>query len=269
MNQQAARLPIFDSFARPRIRDRRSARLSPVWSTPKIGIDTWARSQARWLMFSVAAALRVFRFVRYVILRIVQVEQKLNEGIKQMNNILWDVSAGNPPFRSVTPGIFSAFFEARRRLATEHSVQTRINHDIAGTEAAGGLGRTYRTGTVILRQGETGDAMFVIQAGSVELVRETDGHELSIAELSAGEFFGEMALFEQNIRITVRALTDVRLITVDRWLLLRKINQDPTLAFRIMNSMAGQINKLTEQCMYLSRARLETAMLHLEQDRNP
>jgi CRP-like cAMP-binding protein len=103
---------------------------------------------------------------------------------------------------------------------------------IAGAEPTGELGRTYRKGEIILQQGETGDAMFVIQAGSVELVRESDGHELCIAELAEGELFGEMALFEQNIRTTtVRAISEVRLITVDRRLLLRKIHEDASLAF--------------------------------------
>ena len=269
MNQQAGGLPILDSFAPAG--SGRSCRLSTVWSSrPNAAVERWPQYQAAWLMFSVAAR-RVFQFIRCLILPIVQMEQRLSNRIKRMSTILWDVFAGSVPFRSVIPPMSYPFFDTRDLLATANNVlaSSDEDHAIAGTEVTGGLGRIYRKGAVILRQGETGEAIFVIQTGSVELVRETDGHELSIAELSAGDFFGETALFEQNVRtVTVRALTEVRLITVDRWLLLRKINQDPSLAFRMMNSMAGRITKLAEQCMYLSRARLETAMLQLEQERN-
>ena len=58
-----------------------------------------------------------------------------------------------------------------------------------------GLGRTYGDGEAIVRQGDTGDCMYVVQRGTVEVVRETPEGEVRLAVLGEGDVFGEMALF--------------------------------------------------------------------------
>ncbi len=109
----------------------------------------------------------------------------------------------------------------------------------------GVLGKVYNDGEVIVRQGETGDCMFEILEGTVEVLREKDGHEVSLAVLSKGDFFGEMAIFEREVRsATVRALGEVRAITIDKRTLLRRISADPSLAFRIVEKMANRIREL-------------------------
>ena len=57
----------------------------------------------------------------------------------------------------------------------------------------GTLGRTYRDGDIIARQGEVGDCMFVIQEGRVDVVVEEDGVETLLRTAEIGEFIGEMA----------------------------------------------------------------------------
>lgn len=107
------------------------------------------------------------------------------------------------------------------------------------------LGRTYRSGETIVRQGEKGDCMYVIQRGKAEVIQERAGKEISLAILTDGDVFGEMALFEQYQRsATVKALTDVRALTVDKTIFLRRIHQDPSLAFLIMQKMSNRIREL-------------------------
>ena len=50
-------------------------------------------------------------------------------------------------------------------------------------------GTAYRAGETIVRQGEIGECMFVIQEGEVEVVRETDGDDVRLAVLGVGDFF--------------------------------------------------------------------------------
>jgi len=112
----------------------------------------------------------------------------------------------------------------------------------------GELGRTYRAGETIARQGEIGDCMYVIQAGKVEVVRDSGTGEVRLAELAEGDFFGEMALFEKEVRsATVRALGEARALTIDKKMFLRKVHEDPSLAFRIMQKMSQRIRELDDQ----------------------
>lgn len=111
----------------------------------------------------------------------------------------------------------------------------------------GALGRTFEDGEIIFRQGDLGDCMYVIQDGKVEIVLTQDGIESVLAVRGQGEFFGEMALFESDVRMaTVRALGRVRLLSVDKKNLLRRIHQDPSLAYRIIQIMSQRIRELSQ-----------------------
>jgi CRP/FNR family cyclic AMP-dependent transcriptional regulator len=117
----------------------------------------------------------------------------------------------------------------------------------------GALGKVYQDGEVIVRQGEVGNCMYVIQEGRVEVLTDRDGKEVFLMTLEEGEFFGEMALFEREVRsATVRALGDVRVLTVDERTFLRRIHKDPSLAFRIVQTMSGRIRMLVDEVRRLS-----------------
>jgi CRP/FNR family cyclic AMP-dependent transcriptional regulator len=110
---------------------------------------------------------------------------------------------------------------------------------------AGVLGKVYKDGDIIVRQGEAGDCMYEILEGTVEVLREKKDQEVCLAVLKKGDFFGEMAIFEREVRsATVRARGEVRAITIDKKTLLRRISEDPSLAFRIIEKMANRIRGL-------------------------
>ena len=73
-------------------------------------------------------------------------------------------------------------------------------------------------GKEIVKEGEEGDALYVIKGGRVEVVTtDPEGREVKLAELGAGDFFGEVALITGRPRTaTVRALTKVRLMKLSR-----------------------------------------------------
>jgi CRP-like cAMP-binding protein len=116
------------------------------------------------------------------------------------------------------------------------------------------LGRDYQHGEIIIRQGDAGESMYVIQEGIVEVVMERDGKEVFLRELGKGEFIGEMGIFGRDVRsATVRAKGPARLLTVDRKTFLRRIHEDPSLAFRMVEAMSQRIRELSN----------EVARLHL------
>ena len=62
-----------------------------------------------------------------------------------------------------------------------------------------------------------------------------------------------MSLFGDNTRsATVRPLTDVRAITIDKKMFMQKIHDDPALAFRIIQKMSQRIRNLNEEMAKLA-----------------
>ncbi len=109
----------------------------------------------------------------------------------------------------------------------------------------GSLGRLYQDGEVIIRQGEIGNCMYVIQEGQVEIIRESEGDDFRIGIRGEGEFFGEMAIFDREVRsATVRALGQATVITVDKKNFLRRVHADPSLAFRLVETMSHRLREL-------------------------
>ncbi len=107
------------------------------------------------------------------------------------------------------------------------------------------LGTEYRDGETIVRQGETGDCMYVIQSGRVEVLQSTANGSQHLAFLEAGDFFGEMALFERECRsATVQAKGAARILRVDKKTLLRRLSEDPLLAVNLLKTMSHRIRKL-------------------------
>jgi CRP-like cAMP-binding protein len=121
----------------------------------------------------------------------------------------------------------------------------------------GALGKVYEDGDVVMRQGEVGDCLYVVQEGRVEVVAEREGTETVLRELGEGEMVGEMAIFDRIVRsATVRAKGRARLLTVDRKNFLRRVNEDPSIAFRIVETMSRRIRDLSQEVVDL-RARVQ------------
>lgn len=119
----------------------------------------------------------------------------------------------------------------------------------------GALGKVYHDGEVIVRQGDVGDAMFVIQEGRLEILSESQGKELRIRIAGKDELVGEMAVFEREVRsATVRALGEARVLTLDRKNFLRRINEDPSLAFRVVETMSRRVRELSAEIVRLKAA---------------
>lgn len=123
----------------------------------------------------------------------------------------------------------------------------------------GDLGKLYQDGEVILRQGEAGDRMYVVQAGQVEVLQEKEGKEIRLTLLGEGEIFGEMALFDREVRsATVRAVGEVMVLSVDKRTFLRRVHEDPSLAFRILQKMSQRVRELSaELASFKAKSSLE------------
>jgi CRP/FNR family transcriptional regulator, cyclic AMP receptor protein len=112
----------------------------------------------------------------------------------------------------------------------------------------GELGREYPDGEIICRQGEIGNSLYVIQDGQVEVVREESAGETIISDLQSGDIFGEMAIIDRQPRsATVRAKGKARVLTLDKKAFLRRVHEDPSLAFQMLRQMSIRIRSKDQE----------------------
>ena len=112
----------------------------------------------------------------------------------------------------------------------------------------GDLGRVYEDGEWIIRQGETAECLFVIQEGEVDILKEEGGRSVRLAVRGPGEIIGEMAIFERQVRSAdIRARGRVRVLTVDRRNFLKRVHEDPSLAFRVVQSLSRRVRELSDE----------------------
>lgn len=110
------------------------------------------------------------------------------------------------------------------------------------------LGKVYLNGETIVRQGEMGNSMYVVQSGRVEVVQAAEFGEQHLAYLEAGDFFGEMAVFGREKRsATVRSAGESRVLKLDKKTLLRRIGEDPLLAVNLLQTMSQRIRDLNTE----------------------
>ena len=111
--------------------------------------------------------------------------------------------------------------------------------------------RTIEKGEVILRQGELADTIFIIIAGQVKVYisDEHDSHrEVIVSTLGAGDFFGEISLFDQEPRTAnVAALERTHVQTLSYETFQAVIEQSPDIARKVMSTMAARLRHADRQ----------------------
>jgi hypothetical protein len=98
-------------------------------------------------------------------------------------------------------------------------------------------------GAAIFREGDSGSEMFIIESGSVDIVRAVRGEE-PLATLEAGDFFGEMSILEDQPRFaTALARTPCRLLRIDRAAFGDVVAQNVEIAIRIMRKLVSRLRR--------------------------
>ena len=137
--------------------------------------------------------------------------------------------------------IDSAMFRKVALFANLDPVQLQALSKAAGV-------RHFKAGETILRESEPGDQFFVIARGEVKVfVDSPDGREVVLTHLQAGEFFGEMALFDGETRsASVTALADSELVVLSRDDFLAALAADFALTRRILQILSARLRRSNE-----------------------
>ncbi|MBF0340310.1 MAG: cyclic nucleotide-binding domain-containing protein [Magnetococcales bacterium] len=105
------------------------------------------------------------------------------------------------------------------------------------------LGKLYRRGEVIFRQGEFSDKFYMVRNGRVELTRETSAGKSMRVEVADGEIFGIASVFTVNHErfATAVALEDSRILSIDEKMFISRLHQDPSIAFRLIRHLSQRL----------------------------
>ena len=117
----------------------------------------------------------------------------------------------------------------------ERSLDFRIFKDLDIPEMS------ISAGQLVLAEGSTGSAMYIIRNGSVAV--RVNG--MTIEEIGEGGIFGEMAIIEQSTRSAeILALTDVTVVMLDEKKFLQLIAKVPHFSVMVMRTLARRIRKM-------------------------
>ena len=107
-------------------------------------------------------------------------------------------------------------------------------------------------GTVIFRQGDLGDSMFVIERGRVRIVFSFEGHAAEVAVLEPGAFFGELSLLGGAARTaSAEVIEDADLLVIRRDTFVMMMQDDIDIVFRMLSDMGVRLARTDERFLAL------------------
>lgn len=107
----------------------------------------------------------------------------------------------------------------------------------------------YAKNTTIIYAGDESDSLYFIVSGSVTVfIEDEQGHEIIVAYLNEGDFFGEMGLFRDNPRSAwIKAKTDCEVAEVGYSKFLELADKDSGVLYAVSRQLADRLEKTTQK----------------------
>ena len=102
--------------------------------------------------------------------------------------------------------------------------------------------------TRLFRQGDKGDAMYLIESGRVRIsIRDHDEQEVILAELAQGDFFGEMSIIDGRQRSAdAKVIEDAQLAILSRDAFLSFVRTNPDVALEMLSALTDRLRRTDE-----------------------
>ncbi|HET6852397.1 MAG TPA: DUF1003 domain-containing protein [Pyrinomonadaceae bacterium] len=125
--------------------------------------------------------------------------------------------------------------------------------------------RVVPRNTRLFRQGDKGDAMYLIESGRVRIsIRDDDSQEVTLAELAQGDFFGEMSIIDGRQRSAdAQVIDDARLAILSRDAFLSFVRTNPDVALEMLSALTDRLRRTDD----LLRSRVSRNVNEEEQAR--
>ena len=132
--------------------------------------------------------------------------------------------------------------------------------------------RSFPGHHVIFREGDASDTCYVVRSGHARAVREhPDGRIIALAHFGPGDIFGELAMFDDELRsATVETLDDVQAIAVLGSDMRRLLREHPDIAVKLVVTLGRRLrevnDRLTRQSFQTVQSRVATVLSELVRD---
>lgn len=109
--------------------------------------------------------------------------------------------------------------------------------------------KVVASGAYIFREGDDGDRAYLVQEGTIEIVRRrADGTEVILGEIAKGGIFGEMALVDDHPRMaSARAMTGATLLVVTRDQFREKLDAADPFIRALLKIFVRNIRQVSSQ----------------------
>ncbi len=95
--------------------------------------------------------------------------------------------------------------------------------------------KKYAKDSILFVEGMTGEVLYIIKAGAVEIIKKTDKGDVVLTTLGAGEFLGEMSLIDDSKRsATARVAQDSVLVVITRKCFVDMLKGEPLVTCKLL-----------------------------------
>ena len=108
--------------------------------------------------------------------------------------------------------------------------------------------KTVPQNTRLFRQGDKGDAMYLIESGRVRIsIRDEEEQEVVLAELAQGDFFGEMSIIDGRQRSAdAKVIEDAQLAILSREAFLSFVRSNADVALEMLSALTDRLRRTDE-----------------------
>lgn len=101
-------------------------------------------------------------------------------------------------------------------------------------------------GEIIIQEGTVGDTMYLVVKGEVSVIKDLgEINEIEIDRIKAGDYFGEMALFEDAVRsVSIRVEEPSSFMVLHKQEFKELVREYPQIALEICKVLSGRIRNL-------------------------
>ena len=107
---------------------------------------------------------------------------------------------------------------------------------------------TFNPGDSLFKQGDSGDALYVIMEGDADVLVDTPGGQITVATMGKNDFVGDIAVLCDVPRTaTVTATSQLTTMRITKELFFQLVCQFPQIAIEIMRVLAHRLDVTTRQ----------------------
>ncbi|QIN30148.1 Crp/Fnr family transcriptional regulator [Brevibacterium luteolum] len=108
--------------------------------------------------------------------------------------------------------------------------------------------RSLRRGTVLFREGDSGNELYIVSTGKLKVGRESpDGRENLLSVVGPGEMIGELTLFDPGTRsTTVTAVSQTELLSLEHNDLMTWLEERPQAAMNLLRALAQRLRRTND-----------------------